>query len=233
MSSNLDKHLNAKQDKLSSLEQAIKDIQLQLASINQELRVQQQLAKAQETIAKEFGMVKASLTKLVKDACSCYEPEALDDMLLDLSEIVETVKSEYSSYQQSDRFLNQATSEIEDNEVNQVTPPGPGGMGGTSLSDIPLIASPLPDKSDDQTILTSAHILTLINEMFLGIDEVQRIQSALGIPGKFRKLDNLAIALSKANLTAAKFHSIIQLLGLGGTSLSGTSLSLNGSGTGR
>ena len=230
MSSNLDKHLNAKQDKLSNLEQAIKDIQLQLASINQELRVQQQLAKAQESVAKEFTGIKASLTKLLKDSCSCYEPEALDDMLLDLSEIVETVKSEYSSYQQSDRFLNQATSEIEDNEV---TPPGPGGMGGTSLSDIPLIASPLPDKDDDQTILTSAHILTLINEMFLGIDEVQRIQSALGIPGKFRKLDNLAIALSKANLTAAKFHSIIQLLGLGGTSLSGTSLSLNGSGTGR
>ena len=52
--SNLDKHLSAKQDKLSSLDQAIKDIQLQLTAITQELRVEQQLAKAQESVAKEF-----------------------------------------------------------------------------------------------------------------------------------------------------------------------------------
>jgi hypothetical protein len=220
MTSNLNKHLQAKQDRLSNLEQTLRDIQAQLTALNQELRVEQQLAKAQETIAKEFTGIKASLTKLVKDACSCYEPEALDDMLLDLSEIVESVKSEYASYQLSDRFLNQATSEIEDNEVN------PPESAGTSLNDIPMLASPLPPRDDTQTILTSTHILTLVNEMFLGIDEVQRIQSALGIPGRFRKLETLAIALAEANLTAAKFHSIVELLNLGGTSLS-----LNGSST--
>jgi len=225
MTSNLDKHLQAKQDKLTHLEETLKAIQLQLTNLNQELRVEQQLAKAQETIAKEFGAIKANLTKLVKDACSCYEPEALDDMLADISEIVEAVKAEYQDYQQSDRFLNQATSEIEDNEVSQVNPPGPGS---TSLSDMPLLASPLPTKDDDKTILTSAHILTLVDEMFLGIDELQRMQNALGIAGRFKTIKTLAIALSQANLTAAKFHKLVELLGLGGSSLGGNNLSLNG-----
>lgn len=231
--SNLNKHLEAKQDRLANLEETLKAIQLQLTALNQEWRVEQQLAKAQETIAKEFGTVKASLTKLLKDACSCYEPEALDDMLLDLGEIVESVKSEYQDYQLSDRFLNQATSEVEDNEVNEVNSPGPGGNGGnggTSLTDMPLLASPLPARDDDQTILTPSHILTLVNSMGLDLSEVQRIQNALGIAGRFRKIENLAIALSQANLTSAKFHSIIQLLNLG---VGGTSLSLNGSSPGR
>lgn len=215
--SNIDRHLNAKQDKLASLDQAIKDIQLQLTAINQQLRVEQQLAKAQESVAKEFKTIKGSLGKLLKDSCSCYDIDALDDFLLDLTEIVETVKSEYESYQQSDRFLNSETSYIEDAETADET-------AGTSLSEIPLLASPVPPRDDNETILTSSHILILVNEMFLGIDDCQRIQGALGISGRYRKLETLAIALSQANLTSTKFHSIIDLLGIGKKN----SLSLNG-----
>jgi hypothetical protein len=218
--SNLNKHLQAKQDNLTQLEQSIKDIQLQLATINQELRVQQQLAKAQESIAKEFKTVKASLTKLLKDSCSCYEPEALDDMLLDLSEIVESVKADYASYQVSDRFLNSETSYIEDTVETTDTE-----TAGTSLTDIPLLASPLPPRDDDKTILTNTHILSLIDFLFLGIDELQRVQSVLGIPGKFRKIETLAMALSQASLTSAKFYSIVELMGIG----KNKTLSINGS----
>ena len=214
--SNLDRHLNAKQDKLSNLEQAIKDIQTQLTAITQQLRIEQQLAKAQETIAKEFKTVKASLTKLLKDSCSCYEPDALDDMLADLTEIVETVKSEYESYQQSDRFLNSETSLMEDMEDTKTA--------GTSLSELPLLASPVPPREDNETILSPSHILSIIDSMFLGINELQRIQGALGISGRYRKLETLAIALSQANLTSSKFYSIVDLLGLGKKN----SLSLNG-----
>jgi len=214
--SNLDRHLNAKQDKLSNLEQAIKDIQTQLTAINQELRIEQQLAKAQETIAKEFKTNKASLTKLFKDSCSCYQIDALDDMLADISEIVETVKSEYASYQQSDRFLNSETSLMEDMEDAETA--------GTSLSEIPLLASPVPPREDNETILSPSHILSIIDSMFLGINELQRIQGALGISGRYRKLETLAIALSQANLTSSKFYSIVDLLGLGKKN----SLSLNG-----
>ena len=71
--SNLDRHIQAKQNKLDSLEQTLKDIQLQLANLSQELRVEQQLAKAQETIKKEFAGVKSQVAKLVKDACSCFD----------------------------------------------------------------------------------------------------------------------------------------------------------------
>jgi hypothetical protein len=215
--SNLDKHLTAKQAKLASLDQAIKDIQLQLTAINQQLRVEQQLAKAQETIAKEFKTVKASLTKLLRDSCSCYDIDALDDFLLDLTEVVETVKSEYTSYQVSDRFLNAETSLMEDAETADET-------AGTSLSEIPLLASPVPPREDNETILSPSHILSIIDSMFLGINELQRIQGALGISGRYRKLETLAIALSQANLTAAKFYSIVDLLGLGNKN----SLSLNG-----
>ena len=137
-------------------------------------------------------------------------------MLLDLGEIVEQVKSEYGTYQQSDRFLNQATSEVEDAEDNSDS--------GQAANDIPLLSSPLPPRDDDKTILTSSHILSLIDTLFLGIDELQRMQSALGIPGRFRTIKTLAIALASSNITSAKFHSICDLLGLGGTSLGGTSL---------
>jgi hypothetical protein len=213
--SNLNKHLQAKQDRLNNLEETLKAIQLQLTNLNQELRVEQQLAKAQESIAKEFKTVKASLTKLLKDSCSCYEPEALDDMLLDISEIVESVKSEYQEYQLSDRFLNSETSDIEDTVETTDTE-----TAGTSLTNIPLLASPIPPRDDDKTILTTTHILSLIDFLFLGIDELQRIQSALGIPGKFRKIETLAMALSQASLTSAKFYSIVELMGIGNKTLS-------------
>ena len=122
--SNLDKHLVNKEQELSTLELSIRQLQEQLNQINQEIRVEKQLAQAQKSIEKEFNGVKEKLFKLFKDACECFSVDALDDMGNDLLEIVEQVKSEYESYAVSDRFLNAETAAIEDEEeVNTLSTP--------------------------------------------------------------------------------------------------------------
>lgn len=205
--SNLNRHIQAKQDKLTQLESTLQAIQAQLAALSQELRVEQQLSKAQESLAKEFNTVKGQVAKIVKDACSCYEPEALDDMLLDITEIIQTVKDEYESYSQSDRFLDAEVATIEDSEISdtEVT-------SHPSANEMPLLAMATPDRNNDTDIITGANILLYSRELGLDFDDLQRIQMSLGIPGKFRKIDNIAVAIAKANLTATRFYSIAELI---------------------
>ena len=205
--SNLNRHIQAKQDKLNQLESTLQTIQAQLAALAQELRVEQQLAKAQESIAKEFFAVKGQVAKIVKDACSCYEPEALDDMLLDITEVIQAVKDEYESYSQSDRFLDAEVATIEDSEISDTAE-----VTTHPSDEMPLLAMPTPDKDNNTEIISGANILVYSRELGLDLEALQRIQASLGIPGKYRKIENISTAISKASLTAVRFHSIAELI---------------------
>jgi len=198
--SNINKHLQQKEEKLSNLETAIKQIQEQLNSITQELRVESQLAKAQQQISSEWSSEKGKVKKLLKDACSCFEITSLDDFAQDVLEIVEEIKGDYHDYAQSDRFLNSETSAIEDEEI-EVIP-----------NNQPLIVGALPQDNDDQTELSSYQILQYFNRDELDVDDLTKLQTILDIPGRIKKPENIATAISKTLITRAKLFGIVQLI---------------------
>jgi DNA repair exonuclease SbcCD ATPase subunit len=198
--SNIEKHLQQKAEKLSTLESAIKQIQEQLNSITQELRVEAQLAKAQQQISGEWNTEKSKVKKLLRDACSCFDVTALDDFAQDVLEIVEEVKTDYQDYAQSDRFLNAETSAIEDDETD-IQP-----------SSQPLIMGVLPNDNDDTTQLTSYQLLQYFNKDELDADDLAKLQSILNIPGRIKKPENVAAAIAKTTITRFKLYNIVQLI---------------------
>lgn len=198
--SNIEKHLQQKADKLTSLETAIAQIQEQLNSITQELRVESQLAKAQQQISSEWSTEKNRVKKLLKDSCSCFDITALDDFAQDVLEIVEEVKADYQNYAQSDRFLNAETSALEDDEPD-VQP-----------SNQPLIMGALPQNNDDQIELSSYQILQYFNRDELDADDLAKLQAILNIQGRIKKPENIAAAISKTLITRAKLYGIVQLI---------------------
>jgi len=105
MNSNIQKHLDQKQNQLTQLEETLKNIQEQLNLVQQQIRVESQIQKAQTTIFNEFKAHKQAIGKLLKDACSCFDVEAIDDFVEDIKQIAEDVKEEYDKHAQSDRFL--------------------------------------------------------------------------------------------------------------------------------
>jgi hypothetical protein len=199
--SNINKHLQQKAEKLSSLEIAIKQIQEQLNSITQELRVESQLAKAQQQISSEWNTEKNKVKKLLKDSCSCFDVTALDDFAQDILEVVEEVKANYDDYQMSDRFLNADTSAIEDEEMETTPTTQPLVMAGS-----------LPQDNDDQTQLSSYQVLQYINRDELDADDLAKLQAILNIPGRIKKPENVAAAISKTLITRAKLFGIVQLI---------------------
>jgi hypothetical protein len=198
--SNINKHIQQKEEKLSNLEATLKQIQEQLNSINQELRVESQLAKAQQQISSEWNTEKGKVKKLLKDACSCFEVTALDDFAQDVLEIVMEVKGDYQDYSQSDRFLNSETSAIEDEEVDVIP------------SNQPLIVGALPQDDDDQNQLSSYQVLQYLNKDELDADDLAKLQAILNIPGRIKKPENVAAAISKTLITRAKLFGIVQLI---------------------
>jgi hypothetical protein len=198
--SNINKHLQQKEEKLSNLETAIKQIQEQLNSITQELRVESQLAKAQQQISSEWSSEKGKVKKLLKDACSCFDITSLDDFAQDVLEIVEEVKGDYQDYAQSDRFLNSETSAIEDEEPAVIP------------NNQPLIVGALPQDDDDQNQLSSYQVLQYFNKDELDADDLAKLQAILNIPGRIKKPENIATAISKTLITRAKLFGIVQLI---------------------
>jgi hypothetical protein len=195
--SNIDKHIQNKEDKLDALQSSLQQIQEQLLLLQQELRVEKQLAEAQKTIAGELTSKKAGIKKLMKDMCSCYPVEALDDVLQDLQEIKEEVAAEYEAHSVSDRFLNLDSATEEDAQQED-------------LSSYTLLPQALPDVTDDNTLLTPENLKQILEEVS---DEIlSKVQSMYGVSSRMKIRSNIYVALSKAGVTRAKLDSLLQLL---------------------
>lgn len=105
---------------IDSINNAISQLQEQLKTLTGEVRVLNQQHKAQENLTKEWKKTCNQVKALFKDACSVYgDPDALDDMIEDLQDSVNDIKANFDDYQNSDRYLNQDTAEIEDLDDEQ------------------------------------------------------------------------------------------------------------------
>lgn len=102
----LNQYSQAMSETLTRQEQALLDIQEQLNQLTQEIRVNQQVHKGQQTFEKELtGWLKQG-EKLMKDSASLYPAEALQDLVADVAEMAEKVANNYEDLAQSSRFLS-------------------------------------------------------------------------------------------------------------------------------
>lgn len=198
--SNLTKHLDAKQSKLTQLEQGLSQLQQQLNELQQQLRVENQLQKAQQSIANEFENQKKAFRKLLKDSCSCFEIEALKDFVEDLKSIQEEVESNYEELQFSDRFLNSEQAEVEDLEEEKID---------TNIDSL-ILSFSVPNENDDVTILDVNHLSYLLSE--LDSEQLARIQGLLGLSTRIKLKTKIYQQISELNLTRVKLNAIVELV---------------------
>lgn len=195
--SNLDKHLQAKSNRLNDLETTLRQIQEQLNLVQQELRVEAQLQKAQQTIKTEFETQKKAFKKLLKDACSCFDQEALDDFVSDLNEIATEVRDEYETHSVSDRFLNIEQAQAED-ELEALAAP------------MLVESGDLPPDGDDSIPLTSHHVEQLLDN--LESNDLTRLQSILGLNTRLRAQKKIYQQIATLGITRAKLDSVLSLV---------------------
>lgn len=207
--SNLNKHLEAKQNRLSELENGLNSLQQQVNELQQQLRVENQLQKAQQSVFKEFHAQKQAFKKLLKDACSCFDIDALKDFVEDLKSIQEDVEANYENLQNSDRFLNSEQAEAEDFEEKS----------DLQLKNFLLVspAIPLPNETDDLTTLNVNHVEQLLTD--LSPEQLSRIQRLLNLNAKIKVKSKIYQQIAELNLTRVKLSAILSLLSVNSPSL--------------
>ena len=163
--------ISALNDQLAQMQQMIADMQTQMRQLNQQ-------HKAQETLTKEWESTTKTVTKAFKDACSVYgSPEAIDDMIIDLQSIADEVKQDFDTYAESDRYLNQVTAEIEDEEFEVIEP-------------VAVLESVMPDENDNETNLTPRQIETIIE--VVNEDVLSQLRTLFEISGRVHKLSSVS-----------------------------------------
>lgn len=201
----LEKHQRAKQQNLDSLNTALTQIQQQLLDLQQEIRIQGQLAKAQESLAKEFDKAKEGFKRLLRDSCACFDKSALDDMLEDLTTIVEETKADYDRFSESDRFVNMDTANEQD-ETPQLQSAGFHILADAS----PSISKDIPSEDDDTIPLSEKNIETVL---IVQPDEVlTKLKPIFGIDGRTKSIDKIASAIAIQKITHYRLRELISLL---------------------
>lgn len=97
---------------------AIEDLQRQLDELKQQVRVSQQLHQAQTTAQTELNKWLAQGKKLLKDCSGVFPADFLDDIVAEVSEVAEEIKTDFDSFSNSDRFLNSETQLEQDTAEN-------------------------------------------------------------------------------------------------------------------
>lgn len=188
---NTDDQIKALNEQFIQMQQALADMQTQMRLLNQQ-------HKAQETFTKEWeNSVKKSLIKALKDSCSVYgTPDVIDELLEELKQEGEEIKKDFETYAESDRYLNQVTAEIEDEEEPEVIKP------------LASLESSMPDEDDNVTILLSSQVERIIEP--LEDDILNQVKSLFEISGRITKTSTVASALAKRNVTYYQLHKIIE-----------------------
>lgn len=188
---NTDDQIKALNEQFTQMQQALADMQTQMRLLNQQ-------HKAQETFTKEWeNSVKKSLIKALKDSCSVYgTPDVIDELLEELKQEGEEIKKDFETYAESDRYLNQVTAEIEDEEEPEVIEP------------LASLESSMPDEDDNVTILSSYQVERIIEP--LESDILNQVKSLFEISGRITKTSTVASALAKRNVTYYQLNKIIE-----------------------
>jgi hypothetical protein len=173
-------------------------MQQMIAQMQSEMRVLSQQHKAQETLAKEWDTTQKTIVKQFKDACSVYgSPEAIDDMIADITTAGEEVKANFDDHAQSDRFLNQETAQVEDEHLEVAS----------NVIALPVAIETLPDEADDTTILSSKQVEQIFET--LSDETVKQLQVMFNVSMKLSKRTSIAQAIAKANITFYKLSRLI------------------------
>jgi hypothetical protein len=193
----LQKYIDNQSQHIEDSLQEIAELQQQLNDLQQKLRIDQQVHQAQKTAEAEVSKTLNHLKKLFKDLCGIYEPEVLDDLANEIADMAEEVKESYDEYAESGRFLNGA-EEDETEEQEQ----------SNDSKDYPLIFESLPSEEDDETILTSSQVETIIRHKNEDIHTFLKRQ--LGINRRVKKLSTLTQKISEQEVTRKQLEQFLQ-----------------------
>jgi hypothetical protein len=207
----LQKYINEQEQNIQQSLTEISELQKQLNELQQKLRISQQIHQAQKTAEVEVSKSLNQLKKLFKDICGIYPPEILDDLASEITNMAEEVKDNYQEYANSGRFLNGAEDD-KDEEPTTLT----------DSKDYALIVESLPPEEDNETILTSSQVETIIRQKNETVH--QFLKQQLGINGKVKRLPILAEKIADEQLTRKLLSEIIKA-----AELISKPLSLNGS----
>lgn len=191
---NTDDQIKALNEQFIQMQQALADMQTQMRLLNQQ-------HKAQETFTKEWeNSIKKNLIKAFKDSCSVYgTPEVIDELLEELKKEGEEIKKDFETYAESDRYLNQVTAEIEDEQDEPEV-----------IEATPVLTSTMPDKEDNETILIPEQIKNVIEG--LDVEILNQLKRTFDISNKISKVSTIATALAKKQLTYYRLRKIIDNL---------------------
>ncbi len=179
---------------IANVTEQLAQMQQMMLNLQSEVRQLSQQHKAQESLTKEWNGTQTTIEKHFKDACSVYaSPEAIDDMVNDIQAIAESVKENFEDYALSDRFLNQETADIEDDNI--------------SLNVIPMIAESMPSKDDNLTILNPKQIEQIL--IPLSEETLKQLKGMFNISNKITRLSSMSLAMAKNKLTYSKLSRLI------------------------
>lgn len=191
---------NNTDDQIKQLNEQFIQLQQTLADMQTQMRLLNQQHKAQETFTKEWvNTIKKGVIKAFKDSCSVYgTPDVIDDLVQEITQEAEQIKADFENYAESDRYLNQVTAEIEDEQEAEVIEP------------IAVLTATMPDENDNETILLSEQIERIIEPLEEKI--LNQLKKTFDVSNKISKISTISTALSKKSLTHYRLRKIIDNL---------------------
>lgn len=184
---------------------AIDDLQRQLDQLRQEVRVNQQLHQAQQSAQSELSKWLQQGQKLLKDCSGCFPESFLDDIVDEVKEVAEEIKSNFDSFSQSDRFLNSET------QLEQDTAAAENNDSEKDFKSFNLLMEfdNIPSENDDITSLTAKQVESIINSLDKAI--LGKIQGIMRINSRLSKLESIAEAIADKGITHKKLRELIAL----------------------
>ena len=194
--SSLQKFIDDQAQAVEQSLEAIADLQKQLNELNSQLRVQQQIGQAQKTANKEVEDWVKQGKKLMKDLCSIFPSEALQELAEEVVEMSQEVQDNYEEYQQSGRFLNGEEDEDEVTQTNE-----------KDMKQIPMLVENLPHVDDDEQVLFDSQIEQIIQGKPPEI--IEFIRQQFNVSGRIKKMSALTRKLAENQLTRKRLEQIL------------------------
>jgi len=190
--------INATEQSINDIQAQIDLLKQQMSEFEQKMRVIKQVETAQESAQQELqNWIYTFISegkKIIKDACGVFPETFIDDIQAEINEQFDEVKQEvqenYNKYSQSDRFLNSETQQQQDEQSQQS-----------------LLADALPE--NPQEILNENQIQQVITP--LEEKQVTFIRNKLSISNRIKKINSLARAIAKKQVSYQQLLNFIEL----------------------
>lgn len=198
----LQNYIENQAERIESSLLSIAQIQKQLSELEHEVRVSQQINTAQKSAKKEVDEWLKKGEKLLKDMCSVFPKEALQDMVVAIQEMSDSISINYEEYQQSQRFLK---GDVAQSPVS--SSPEPEMVILEALPPIPVEES-MPDVSDD-TISLNQHQIEYVLQT-VDSDVLAELKTRCNL-NRINKLSTLASRLSERPLTYHQLNTMLKV----------------------